>query len=156
VPNSGLGLASFLLGDTTSFRRYVSETLDTGERQKRLYLRPDLLGDPSLSDPTRDKWFASGKETLGTVWGQPAALKLGTAARHSLRGPGVAQMDLSFFKNWQLWEDAKIQFRAEFFNIFNRTNLGLPNGTVDSPTAGQITSIFLPMRRIQWAVRYTF
>jgi len=65
--------------------------------------RPDLLGDPSLADPTRDKWFASGKETLGTVWGQPAALKLGTAARNSLRGPGVAQVDLSFCKNWQPW-----------------------------------------------------
>ncbi len=118
--------------------------------------RPDKLGNPEISNQSRNKWFNAGKDTIGTIWGIPAPLKFGTAARNSLRGPNVAQLDLSVFKNWRLWEQGNLQFRAEFFNIFNRTNLSNPNGTVDSPTAGQIFGIFLPMRRIQWALRMTF
>jgi hypothetical protein len=42
---------------------------------------------------------------------------------------------------FQITEALNAQFRAEFFNSFNHVNLGQPNATVDSPTAGQITSI---------------
>lgn len=129
-----------------------SAPLDTGGTA----YRPNKLGDPSLNNQSRDKWFNAGPSTVGTVWGLPAARTLGNAARNSLRGPGVATVDMSFFKNFNLWEEAKLQFRTELFNIFNRTNLSNPNGTVDSPTAGVISGIFLPMRRIQWALRVTF
>jgi outer membrane receptor protein involved in Fe transport len=121
-----------------------------------LAYRPDILGDPELDDPTRDKWFNAGPSTIGTVWGIPAPLLFGNAARNSLRGPGVATLDLSLFKNFDMSETARLQLRAEFFNLFNSANLSNPNGTVDSPTAGQITGIFLPMRRIQWALRFVF
>ena len=45
--------------------------------------------------------------------------------------------DFSVFKYFQISERYKLQFRAEFFNIFNHTNLGLPNAQFDAPSGGE-------------------
>ncbi len=55
--------------------------------------------------------------------------RLGNAGRNPLTGPGLEQMDMSVFKNFplsNLYETANIQFRAEFFNVFNRANFAAP------------------------------
>ena len=48
----------------------------------------------------------------------------GDVGRNTLIGPGVNTFDFSLFKNFDVAEDVELQFRAEFFNIFNRTNFG--------------------------------
>lgn len=52
---------------------------------------------------------------------------LGTAGRNRFYGPGFKNVDFSIFKNIQLMERLKMQFRAEFFNVLNHTNLNAPN-----------------------------
>ena len=69
----------------------------------------------------------------------------GNLGRGTLTGPGLADVDLSLFKNTAVSEKASLQFRAEFFNLFNRSNFGPPNttvfsGTAISPSAGLITT----------------
>jgi len=68
----------------------------------------------------------------------PAYGTVGNVGRDSLTGPGYADWDLSLLKSTQLTEHARLQFRAEFFNILNHTNLQLPNEVVYStgPTQG--------------------
>ncbi len=68
----------------------------------------------------------------------PAAGYVGNAGRDSLVGPGYADWDLSLLKSTQITERVRLQFRAEFFNVLNHTNLQLPNETVFSagPTQG--------------------
>jgi hypothetical protein len=68
----------------------------------------------------------------------PAAGYVGNAGRDSLVGPGFADWDLSLLKSTALSERTRLQFRAEFFNIVNHTNLQLPNEVVYSagPTQG--------------------
>jgi len=68
----------------------------------------------------------------------PAAGYVGNAGRDSLTGPGFADWDLSLLKSTQLSERTRLQFRAEFFNILNHSNLQLPNEVVYSagPTQG--------------------
>jgi hypothetical protein len=68
----------------------------------------------------------------------PAAGYVGNAGRDSLTGPAFADWDFSLLKSTQLAERARLQFRAEFFNILNHTNLQLPNEVVYSagPTQG--------------------
>ena len=61
------------------------------------------------------------------------------------RATGLANVDLSVIKNTPLTERVDLQFRAEFFNALNHTNLGVPNsivfsGTTVSPSAGLITT----------------
>jgi hypothetical protein len=68
----------------------------------------------------------------------PAAGYVGNLGRDTLNGPGFADWDLSAQKSMQLSEAARLQFRAEFFNILNHTNLQTPNEVVYSagPTQG--------------------
>ncbi len=66
---------------------------------------------------------------------------------------------MSFFKNFVLMEDVRIQFRAEVFNALNTVNLANPNTCVDCPgTAGRITNIFqlATMRQWQFGLRVEF
>ena len=58
----------------------------------------------------------------GNCFAAPPAGELGNSGRNSLRGPGFNNLDFSIFKNHTVKERLKVQFRAEFFNIFNWTN----------------------------------
>jgi hypothetical protein len=68
----------------------------------------------------------------------PAYGTVGNAPRDGLTGPGYADWDLSLLKSTQLTTTTRLQFRAEFFNLLNHTNLSLPNEVVYSagPTQG--------------------
>jgi hypothetical protein len=63
---------------------------------------------------------------------------------------------LSFAKNLLTSESKVLEFRAEAFNVFNHVNLGLPNATVDSLGAGEITYVQVSMRQMQFALRFQF
>ena len=67
-------------------------------------------------------------------------------------------MDASLNKQFRINERFQAQFRAELFNAFNHVNLGQPNATVDSPTAGQITSLgpLTQMRKWQLGLRLSY
>jgi len=79
----------------------------------------------------------------------------GTSGRNILRGPGLADVDASMFKNFRIREGMQLQLRGEFFNLFNRVNLNNPTSTANSPLYGQITSANSP-RIVQLALRLEF
>ena len=68
----------------------------------------------------------------------PAAGTFGNVSRDALTGPGLFGLDFSASRSAHLTERLGLQFRAEFFNILNHTNLSLPNEVVYSagPTQG--------------------
>jgi hypothetical protein len=100
----------------------------------------------------------------------------GNASRGLLRGPHLSNFDISLNKDTSapfLGEKGQIQFRAEFFNIFNHANFGLPGGETgavyagnltdtggyeEAPlsTAGQITSTVTTSRQIQLSLKLIF
>jgi hypothetical protein len=86
----------------------------------------------------------------------------GNLGRNTLRIPGIQQFDLSFVKNTQVSEGANVQFRAEFFNIFNRANFGSPTTRLflraNSPnrSTGRITTTTTTGRQIQLALKVVF
>lgn len=69
-------------------------------------------------------------------WLNPAAFTtaplytFGTTRRNGYIAPGYSDVDFSVFKDTKLGEYATIQFRAEMFNLFNRTNFASPGGSV--------------------------
>ena len=68
---------------------------------------------------------------------------------------------MSLFKNISLAERKRLQFRAEFFNLVNHTNLGNPNatafsGTSPSASAGLITATATTSRQIQFGLKLSF
>ena len=118
--------------------------------------RPDLLGDPTISNPTRDRWFNTSFNESGAVWGVPEQYTFGNAGRNILRGPGRVNVDFSLFKDIPLSESFNLQYRAEFFNLFNTPQFGLPNDSIGSPNAGIITSIVGNPRQVQMGLRLSF
>jgi outer membrane receptor protein involved in Fe transport len=113
-------------------------------------LRPNVTGDPSVSNPSRDGWFNPA------AFGVPALYTYGNSGRNILRGPGVVRVDLSLMKSFQIHEKTRLELQCEGYNAFNRTNLGNPNTTVDSSTAGKIFGISDIMRRIQLGATIRF
>jgi hypothetical protein len=93
---------------------------------------------------------------------------LGDASRDMLRGPGLRTWDFSLNKDTALpflGEAGRLEFRAEFFNILNRANFGLPNGTIFAANvsnktplsnAGQILYTNTTSRQVQFGVKIFF
>ncbi|MBZ5604978.1 MAG: hypothetical protein LAO79_21990, partial [Acidobacteriia bacterium] len=111
--------------------------------------RPNVIANPNLSDPTPQKWFNTSAFVIsprGTF---------GNAGRNIVEGPGLATVNFSIVKNTQILERLNMQFRAEFFNLLNRTNFDLPDNFVGSPTFGQVVSAEDP-RRLQLALKFLF
>jgi Carboxypeptidase regulatory-like domain/TonB dependent receptor len=98
----------------------------------------------------------------GKQWLNPAALQTpptytyGNEGRDDLVGPAYTNVDISAYKNFPFLESRAVQFRAEFFNLFNHSNYAVPNTSVESSTFGLITSAFAQGREIQFAVKVTF
>src|SRR5262249_29570185 len=80
----------------------------------------------------------------------------GTLGRNTFRGPGVATFDLAVVKNFRFTEKQDLVVRAEFFNLFNRTELAIPVRIIGAPSFGQSVSTALPARIIQFALKYSF
>ena len=113
---------------------------------------PNLISgmdnDPILGGPTQ-YWSPDSFERalVGT---------LGNLGRNTGTSPGMANFDFSLLKNINVAEEAAVQFRAEFFNIFNRTNLGLPSRAVDSSSFGRIRTTNTTSRQIQLGLKVLF
>ncbi|HYA16864.1 MAG TPA: carboxypeptidase-like regulatory domain-containing protein [Bryobacteraceae bacterium] len=108
---------------------------------------PVILGNPN-------EWFNPA------AFLNPASGTYGNLGRDTLNGPGLAELDFSALKVTPINERVKLQFRAEFFNILNRANFGIPNtvvftaaGTTPSPTAGVITNTATTSRQVQFGLK---
>ena len=129
----------------------------SGDGDTRNPDRPSLT--PSFSGPVvlgnAGQWFNPNAFVL------PPAGTYGNLGRGVFTGPGLADMDVSLFKNTSLSERVSLQLRAEFFNVLNHPNLGTPNATVFSGTsvnasAGLITTLATSPRQIQFGMKVMF
>jgi hypothetical protein len=74
----------------------------------------------------------------------------------SLRQQGVTNFDFAAFKKTNIGERFNVEFRAEFFNLFNHPQFGPPNGTQTSATFGEITNTVNLPRLIQFGLKLAF
>ena len=93
-----------------------------------------------------------------TAYAVPAAFHYGNSSRTApdLRGPGIANFDLSLFKNFSILERLRAQFRFETFNAFNRVQFGMPGTQAGSTSFGVITSTQNSPRQFQVALKLLF
>ena len=118
--------------------------------------RPDWNGqNPSLSGSVSNRlsqYFTTSDFSFN------APFTFGTTPRlmPNLRGPGVDNFDVSLFKNTDLTEKLKLQFRAEAFNVFNRVQFGIPNVNINSNAFGVISSQQNSPRNLQLGLRLLF
>ena len=104
--------------------------------------RANQVGDPNkggtvAANPT---CAAPAQVHTNTFWFNPCAFvdppagQLGTAARAPVYGPGFVNTDFSAIKHFPISERMQLDFRAEFFNLFNHPQFGM---TGDSSTGMQ-------------------
>jgi hypothetical protein len=114
------------------------------------YERPNRVGDPNVSHPTKTKWF-------NTAAFAAPVLSYGNVGRNSLRSSSYYSADISLFKMFPIKDVATITFRAEVFNAFNIINYGTPGLDLSSPSNfGVVSSMVGTPRQIQLGVRGTF
>jgi len=121
--------------------------------------RPNMAPGRTLKDVylrTPEHWVDATGFTL------PPAGTYGNVGRNVLTGPALKTVDLSMFKTTRLTEGSNLQFRAEAFNLLNRTNFGIPNLVMLTPTgapassAGAITTTATTSRQIQLGLKLSW
>jgi len=111
--------------------------------------RPNLVGNPHLSNPGPDSWFNTSAFAISPYG------TFGNAGRNILTGPGFSSVDVSVIKNTSIREGLNLQFRAEFFNLLNSPNFFLPDGFLGSPAFGRVLAAGTP-RRLQFGLKLLF
>ena len=121
-----------------------------GENPIRANVVPGV--NPNLPDGERsaDRWFNTD------AFVTPPAFQFGSAGRNTMIGPSLQTLDVALYRNFRLNEEVQLQFRSEFFNALNRTNLGTPERFVNTPQFGTITMAMTPARQIQFALKVLF
>ncbi len=119
-------------------------------------IRPDRIGSGLLSSGQQNirRWFdKSAFVAQGTGGADP--YHFGNSGRNILRGPRLVNFDASIFKGFAVTERIGLEFRAEFFNLFNTPHFNLPNRNVDTAQGGVISAAADP-RLMQLALRLKF
>jgi hypothetical protein len=151
------GITSFMsgLGFSPTLENYGSQG---GQPNQGPNNRPNIgTGDPySGAQKNRNQWFVGG---IGSAFLIPAANTFGNYPINTLFGPHFIQQDLTVAKTFRFTEQLGLTVRADATNAFNHTNLGGPNGDVQSANAGQITGLAFGggnMRRMQFSATINF
>ncbi|HET7105490.1 MAG TPA: carboxypeptidase-like regulatory domain-containing protein [Candidatus Acidoferrum sp.] len=135
-------------------------------------IRPDIVGDPNKAGPVAANPGCTAPARIHTVqnwfnpcaFAFPAAGELGNANRSPVNGPNFINTDFSVIKQFALpWENMGLNFRAEFFNLFNHAQFGLPvnagTGYADIASGnafGAESFIVNNPRVIQFGLKLTF
>lgn len=117
------------------------QNLYTGPHDASQWLNPGAFGQPAVA----------------TQVGQGDYSVLGSPGEF-VRGPSLSNLDSSIYKNFSVWRETSLQFRAEAFNTLNRPQFGQPgNLNFTNPTQfSSITNLRGQPRRLQLALKYTF
>jgi hypothetical protein len=142
--------------------------------------RPDRISDPNkagivaanpnpacqlLAGQTSGGVIGIAPATLGApgdvfnpcAFAGPAAGQLGNASRVPVYGPDFVNTDFSVIKQFRLpWENMGLNFRAEFFNLFNHAQFGQPISDVNQAAFGAVNSTVNNPRLVQFGLKLTF
>jgi hypothetical protein len=99
--------------------------------------RPDVIGAGRLHQDNRNIDAAFDPTYFSKT---PPAGRVGTSGRNQHYGPGLQNWNFAASKNFRFTERAGLQFRAEFFNLFNHTNFALPVSNQSDANFGKITA----------------
>ena len=133
--------------------------------------RPDQIKEPhfSTSGPVREDYFGLGTNN-GSFFNIPINVpggtgpnhgRFGTLGRNTFRGPGFQDYDIALIKDTPFGhrgnaELGTVEFRAEFFNIFNLVDFGLPSNILRGSGFGIISKTAGPSRQIQFSLKLIY
>ncbi|MBI4908295.1 MAG: TonB-dependent receptor [Acidobacteria bacterium] len=96
------------------------------------YMRPDVVGDWRIDNPTPQRWFNTA------AFKAPAAFTFGSAGRNILRSQSVHRFDMSAFRKFPIRERIYAEFRAEAYNVLNTVTYNAPVADVSNINFGRV------------------
>jgi hypothetical protein len=135
--------------------------------------RPDQIAAPKLSTArtNRQDYFGMGAANASTYFNIPVHIaggsgpnqgRFGTLGRDTFRGPAYYDYDLAMIKDTPFGKRASgaermdVQFRGEFFNLFNIVNMGLPSNILTGSGFGEISKTAGTSRQIQLSLKLIY
>ncbi|MEX2262933.1 MAG: TonB-dependent receptor [Bryobacteraceae bacterium] len=114
--------------------------------------RPDRLRDGNLprGERTPERWFDPSAFAL------PAPFTFGNSAANVLESPGLINLNMSVARTFRFNERVSLDFRSEFFNVFNEAQFAFPNAVVNTVNAGTISETASSARQIQFGLKLVF
>ena len=105
------------------------------------HIRPDYVGGQILTAHSHSQPAGRNPQWFNpAVFAAPAPGSFGNFRRNSIYGPGVANFNMSLFKNFNFTENIRVQLRFEAYNVFNHTQWGNINVGLSAPQSGDTFS----------------
>jgi len=156
------GIATLATGLPFSIAQ--GDDLNTGKSQDGGQIRPDVVGNAGLANPTIQQWYnpLAFQRVTCNIPNRPDLCHWGSAGDNILTAPSARNLDFSMSKFFRVTEALRVQFRAEAFNSLNHPWFGTPVGigfvnptsiTPNSPNQGQILSETGLMRTLQLGLK---
>jgi hypothetical protein len=132
--------SAFSVSGAPTYRpNYLGGDIYSADRDVSNYFNKASLSAPSVANPN------------------DASRPFGNLGRNIASTDTIYNLDFGAHKDFQLpWEGKRLEFRAEFFNLFNKTNLGAASGNVLANNFGTITGLSSPARQLQFALKFVF
>jgi hypothetical protein len=146
---AGAALGGWQYSDITTIQSGFALDPGLSVANQGLATRPDRVASNINGMKTFSEWFNTA------AFAAPPAGYFGNAAPGSIVGPGTVNFDMALAKDFHLGEHAVMNFRSEFFNIFNHTNFNGIQNTFGTGNFGQVTSAADP-RIVEFALRLQF
>jgi hypothetical protein len=135
--------------------------------------RPDQIAKPHLSTARKDRqdYFGEGADNATDFFNIPIHLpggtgtnqgRFGTLGRNTFRGPAFYNFDFALIKSTPFGrrrsgaELVNLQFRSEFFNLFNIVTMGLPANILTGSGFGEISKTAGNSRQIQFSLKLVY
>jgi len=132
------------VGYSTSSQQQISDLVSA---------RPDLApGQPLYLSTGNPIYYLNPAAYSVPLYTQP----FGNTPRNSVKAPAVYETDLGLHKNFPITESRYLQFRAEAFNLLNKTNFATVSGTNSNSSSFGIFNATFPARQLQMALRMVF
>jgi hypothetical protein len=115
-------------------------------------LRPDVVPgqNPNNGPKSPDQWFNLNAFNVDVPAGRH-----GNAGRNNILGPGLINVDMGLHKDFSLRENLRLQFRSDFFNLFNHVNFNAPVADYSNGNIGRILTT-TGGRELQLALKLIF
>jgi hypothetical protein len=156
---AGKLLSGWGIGGITTFQSGLPLALTTASNLTNSLgggSRPNVISSNlAIGGPAQSRlgqWFNTA------AFAQPAAFTFGNEPRTDpvLRAAGINNFDFTVVKNTRINERFRLEFRTEFFNLFNRVQFADPGTSLGSPQFGVVTSVMNLPRLVQLGLRLSF